>query len=276
MAARACESYRRVMWEVARLRLRMLLDATWPGGSTADPYPFVGTAAVPATLADTLRSERLLAMALRWHVKRPTHVVDAGAGYGARVVNWGNGSGVPDEDTNVVIVGTDGSGHLHIRIFPDDDKGKTRLIDTDETQLPASQAAAIASLRGKLPPLLPPHKLTDDEKAMVVREATAILGLSHWPGRGLVSAWKTPSQQALFSGHLDVTTWGAAHEAAWAEELLAAFKKVREERRHAAQGRRVAERAVDRRQQVPAPRHHARLEVRPREHGEQRQPAGVQ
>ena len=141
------------------------------------------------------------------------------------MVNWGNGSGVPDEDTNVVIVGTDGSGHLHIRIFPDDDKGKTRLIDTDETQLPASQAAAIASLRGKLPPLLPPHKLTDDEKAMVVREATAILGLSHWPGRGLVSAWKTLSQQALFSGHLDVTTWGAAHEAAWAEELLAAFKR---------------------------------------------------
>ena len=87
-------------------------------------------------------------------------------------MSWGDGSGVPTSGKNLVVVGTDNNGLLHIRIF---DAAGNRIKDTDETQLPA-QAAAIATLKQQLPGLLPPHVLTDAEKAQVIAEATSIVG----------------------------------------------------------------------------------------------------
>ena len=66
----------------------------------------------------------------------------------------------PTSGKNLVVVGTDNDGLLHIRIF---DAAGNRIKDTDETQLPA-QAAAIATLKQQLPGLLPPHVLTDAER----------------------------------------------------------------------------------------------------------------
>src|SRR5262249_32352714 len=91
------------------------------------------------------------------------------------VMSWGNGSGVPTSGKNLVIVGIDSNNLLHIRIF---DAVGNRIRDTDETKLPATQteAAAIATLKQQLPGLLPPHTLTDAEKAQVIGEVTSIVG----------------------------------------------------------------------------------------------------
>jgi hypothetical protein len=94
------------------------------------------------------------------------------AGFDLRLMSWGNGSGVPAFGINLVVVGTDNNGLLHIRIF---DAAGNRTIDTDETQLPA-QAAAVATLKARLPGLLPPHVLTDAEKAQVLAETASIVG----------------------------------------------------------------------------------------------------
>jgi hypothetical protein len=94
------------------------------------------------------------------------------AGFDLRLMSWGDGSGVPTSGKNLVVVGTDNNGLLHIRIL---DAAGNRIVDTDETQLPA-QAAAIATLKQQLPGLLPPHVLTDAEKAQVTGEATSIVG----------------------------------------------------------------------------------------------------
>ncbi len=80
---------------------------------------------------------------------------------------------MPTSGSNLVIVGTDNKNLLHIRIY--DDAGN-RVTDTDETKLPAAQAAAIATLKQQLPGLLPPHVLTYAEKAQVFGEATSIVG----------------------------------------------------------------------------------------------------
>jgi hypothetical protein len=75
MAARTNDDYRRGMWDLARMRLRMVMAIVWPPGTTADPFPFKGTVATPATYGDTFGSEHTLAMVLRWHVKSPGDVV---------------------------------------------------------------------------------------------------------------------------------------------------------------------------------------------------------
>jgi tetratricopeptide (TPR) repeat protein len=96
-----------------------------------------------------------------------------GSGYDLRSMSWGDGSGVPTSGNNLVIVGTDAAGLLHIRVF---NAGGNRVTDKDETQLPGTQAGAISALKQKLPGLLPPHVLTDAEKAQVLQEVTSILG----------------------------------------------------------------------------------------------------
>jgi hypothetical protein len=77
------------------------------------------------------------------------------------------------------------NGLLHIRIFEEFIKPTT---DTDETQLVAQaaaesaekaaiQAAAISTLKGKLPGLLPPHVLTEREKWQTIAEVISIVGV---------------------------------------------------------------------------------------------------
>lgn len=76
MAGRTVDGYRRAMWDITRIRLRDVLSVSWPVATEDEPYPFVGEVfpGRPATLGETFRSERTVAMLLRWHVKRPAHV----------------------------------------------------------------------------------------------------------------------------------------------------------------------------------------------------------
>jgi WD40 repeat protein len=94
-------------------------------------------------------------------------------GYDLRLMSWGDGSGVPTSGSDLVILGTDTNGRLHIRIF---DANGNRAADTDEAKLPPTQAEAIRSLKLRLPGLLPPHVLIDAEKAQLIREARSIIG----------------------------------------------------------------------------------------------------
>lgn len=91
-------------------------------------------------------------------------------GFDLRLVSWGDGTGVLTSGRNLVIVGTDDRALLHVRVF--DASGKC-VRDADETELPREQAA-IATLKQKLPGLLPPHALMDDERAWVILHATPI------------------------------------------------------------------------------------------------------
>ena len=97
--------------------------------------------------------------------------VDA-RGFDLRLMSWGDGTGVPASDKNLVVVGTDNNGLLHIRIL---DAGGNTFTDTDETKLPA-QAAAIATLKQQLQGLPPLPVLTDDKKNQVISEVTSIVG----------------------------------------------------------------------------------------------------
>jgi len=79
MAARTSNSYRQAMWDLARMRLRLLTNVAWPASAPGNAYPYRGVATRPAAYGDTFRSERTLAMLLRWHVKAPGDVVNGPA-----------------------------------------------------------------------------------------------------------------------------------------------------------------------------------------------------
>jgi parallel beta-helix repeat protein len=127
-----------------------------------------------------------------------------------RLMSWGNGSGVPIKGHDLVIVGTDDDGLLHIRTFDSagvrtetfetmdssgaphlesaDDEGRVRS-DAPESSLPTDQAGAITTLKQQLPGLLPPHVPSSAEKRQVLREVTSFVvylsdGLSLEPGSG--------------------------------------------------------------------------------------------
>ena len=95
--------------------------------------------------------------------------------YGLELMSWGDNSTVPTSGKNLVIVGTDNDGLLHIRIF--DASGN--LTDTDETNLPSTRAGAISDLKQQLPGLLPPHQPTDAEKAQVLADVASIIDRTH-------------------------------------------------------------------------------------------------
>ncbi len=92
-----------------------------------------------------------------------------------RVVSWGDGSQVPTSGYDLVIVGIDDNGLLHIRIF---DQNRFRILEGVETNFPATQAGAISTLKQQLPGLSPPHVLTNAEKAGVLSEVISITGVT--------------------------------------------------------------------------------------------------
>jgi hypothetical protein len=85
---------------------------------------------------------------------------------------WGDRSGVPAKGRNLIIVGIDNNGLLHIRIVHE---GRAAITDTDETELPGTRAL-VSDLKRCFPRLLPPHVLTGPEKAMLVSVVMSILG----------------------------------------------------------------------------------------------------
>ena len=88
-------------------------------------------------------------------------------------MSWGDGSEVPTSGENLVVVGIDNNGLLHVRIF---DSVGNRFTDVDETRLPDTQAEAISTLKQQLPGLLPPHFLTGAEKERIVDDVTSMVG----------------------------------------------------------------------------------------------------
>jgi hypothetical protein len=155
-------------------------------------------------LMDELRkmARALLAMEGNAQSLQSTELVDsavrrmAPAGPDLRLMSWGDGSGVPTSGKNLVIVGLDYSGLLHIRLF--DSSGK--YTDTDETTpgLPAAAAGAITTLKQQVPGLLPPQVLTPDEKAQVMSEVRSIVG--HTPPASLDWSRATWADRHYFLG----------------------------------------------------------------------------
>jgi multidrug efflux pump subunit AcrA (membrane-fusion protein) len=93
--------------------------------------------------------------------------------YDLRLMSWGDGSGVPTSGRNIVIIGIDNDGLLHIRIF---DASEEKVTDTDETEQPETEAKAIAALKRQISGLKPPQMLTAAQKAELVSKATSIVG----------------------------------------------------------------------------------------------------
>ncbi|MFJ1596542.1 peptidoglycan-binding protein [Streptomyces sp. NPDC088261] len=84
MAGRTSERFRHAMWDMARMRVRDLLTAQWNRTDIKQPRRMVaGT-----TIGDVFRSERTVALILRWHVLAPGNVLRDGkaAEYLHRVV----------------------------------------------------------------------------------------------------------------------------------------------------------------------------------------------
>jgi hypothetical protein len=123
-------------------------------------------------------------------------------GFDLRLMSWGDGADVPTSGNNLVIIGADNNGLLHIRIF---DRSGNRVTDTDETELPTTQAGAILTLKQQLPGLLPPHVLTSAEKSLVISEATSIVGLTPL-GQGTGSSWTLRPGPRLKTGSGPVST----------------------------------------------------------------------
>ncbi len=71
-----------------------------------------------------------------------------------RVMCWGDGSQVPDQGKNLIIIGIDDNDRLHVRIF---DAAGGRRAETDETKLPR-QAAAIDALKRQVRRLRSPAR----------------------------------------------------------------------------------------------------------------------
>lgn len=67
MAGRTMSGYRRVMWSMAKVRIRDVLGK--------EVQFRVGTTVVTSTLGAIFTSEKSVAILLRWHVYRPSHVV---------------------------------------------------------------------------------------------------------------------------------------------------------------------------------------------------------
>jgi hypothetical protein len=125
------------------------------------------------------------------------------AGFDLRLMSWGGTTGVPTSGSSLIIIGTDDSNLLHIRVF---DASGNQVEDTDETRLRTFQAGAVATLKQQLPGLLPPHVLTEAEKARVIGEATPIVGQALSAVRGpeagellqlRVEPWDPPTEPRM-------------------------------------------------------------------------------
>jgi len=155
-----------------RFRSRDPLDPVLPPLAAALVQADADSPPVDHT-ADLTRAGRLVALGSHPGPGAALWLGFGTSGFDLQLMSWGDGTGVPTSGNNLVIVGTDNNNLLHIRIF---DQDGNRVTDIDETKLPPAQAQAILTLKQQLPGLLPPHVMTDAEKAQVLREATSIAG----------------------------------------------------------------------------------------------------
>ncbi len=92
-------------------------------------------------------------------------------------------SQLPTEGNNLVVVGNLAKG-LHVRVFG---ANGTRVVDTDESQLP-DKAQAIAELKARLDTLGQAPKLSPADKANLIREVRSLVGLPASAPKGLTVA----------------------------------------------------------------------------------------
>lgn len=139
---------------------------------------------------------------------------------GLQLTSWGNGSGagVPTSGQNLVLLGTDNSGLLHIRIFdsagartdifeqlPFDstavvslaaEDGSGRILFNElESNLPAAQAGALATLKQQARSFSPGQSLTAAEEAQILSEVNLLASLVPSPSTPAPSQ-PTPGNQA--------------------------------------------------------------------------------
>lgn len=76
MAGRTVEGFRRRMWDMARIRLRDVLELEW--GDDVKDIPVSGSGTRKATIGDVYTSEQAISVLLRWHIRKPAHMVKDG------------------------------------------------------------------------------------------------------------------------------------------------------------------------------------------------------
>ena len=97
-----------------------------------------------------------------------------------KLLNWGDGSGVPTSGDTQIIAGIDNKGLLHVRIF---DVAGPLALDEDETKLPIILTGAAATLKHEIASLSPPHILTSAEKIKLITDVKAVFGQPQDRGR---------------------------------------------------------------------------------------------
>lgn len=83
MAARTNDGFRRRMWDMARLRIRDILNTPWDAPNAAPTIANVPDPQAPGgnrrvLIGDVLTSERTVALAYRWHILSPAGMVSSG------------------------------------------------------------------------------------------------------------------------------------------------------------------------------------------------------
>ena len=92
-AGRTNDSYRRRMWHMARIRIRDILNTSWPS-NTVPRIPLPAGGDRPAVIGDVYSSETAIGFLLQWHIYRPGDVVNNCKQRPANValgVEWQNG-----------------------------------------------------------------------------------------------------------------------------------------------------------------------------------------
>jgi len=174
---RVAKSFGEANPEAAEIVIGGLLKVAFPEGGVERRADSAGWITI-----DALRTVYSLAAAVPAGVTKNSiaplrnAIIMNTEGFDLRLMPWGDGSGVPTSGNNLVIVGIDNNGLLHVRIF---DARGNRVKDTDQMKLPGTQARAISTLKQQLPDILPPQVLSSAEKAKVISEATSIVGQAY-------------------------------------------------------------------------------------------------
>jgi hypothetical protein len=74
MAGRTIDGFRRQMWDMARIRLRDIMETPFRQQVGFPQIPDAQANMRDVTIGDVYTSERAIAMILRWHIRYPSHV----------------------------------------------------------------------------------------------------------------------------------------------------------------------------------------------------------
>lgn len=117
------------------------------------------------------------------------------------LVNWGDGSKVPNSGIDEFIIGLDGLGLLHIRIF---DSAGNLVTDLSNFSITPAETDLTSKL-AQSPSLLPPHVLTGTEYRQIVTDVISIIDQPLLDAEAVIrvtgSALPTITAPVLISGY---------------------------------------------------------------------------